>query len=265
MGWLERKLFLNPSYVLQAAGMEPDPWQRDLLESTSQTMILNCSRQTGKSQIVAALALVTAILEWPAMILFLAPTIRQSGNLFLHLMRLYYALDQPYKKRVVDSDHTLELQNGSKIVCLPDKQGHIRSFSAVRLLVIDEAAYVSDSLYGAVKPMLVVSGGRLVLLSSPGGKQGFFYDAWMGEPDNLPEEGEWCSQGQDWRRYCVPWTMCPRIKPELVERDRRELGENYVRQEYGCEFMDMIGAEFSRDEIEAAFVRGVGSIEFPED
>jgi hypothetical protein len=264
MGWLERKLFLNPSYVLQAAGMEPDAWQRDLLESNFPMTILNCSRQAGKSQIVAATALVSAILEWPALILFLAPTVRQSAELFFHLVRLYYALGQPYKKRLLDSEHTLELTNGSRIVCLPDKEGHIRGFSSVRLLVIDEAANVSDALYLAVRPMLAVSDGRLILLSSPFGRQGFFYEAWNGEPDAIPEGREWVMQGENWRRYRVPCTMCPRIRPEFLRKERSEIGERWFKQEYECEFMDMLDAVFSGDEIEAAFVRGVGSIAFPE-
>ncbi len=44
-------------------------------------------------------------------------------------------------------------------------------------LKIDEAARVSDELYRAVRPMLATSGGRIVLLSTPFGKRGFFFRA----------------------------------------------------------------------------------------
>jgi hypothetical protein len=44
------------------------------------------------------------------------------------------------------------------------------------MLVIDEASRVDDTLYLAVRPLLAVSGGRLVALSTPFGKRGWFHD-----------------------------------------------------------------------------------------
>ena len=44
----------------------------------------------------------------------------------------------------------------------------------IDLLIIDEAAYVPDSLYHALNPMLAVSGGALWLMSTPNGQSGFF-------------------------------------------------------------------------------------------
>jgi hypothetical protein len=250
---------------MELAGMTADPWQKDLLHSRFPMILLNCSRQAGKSQIVAALALVTALVESSALILFLSPTIRQSGELFLHLMRLYRPLGMPRLKRLRESEHALELTNGSRIISLPDQEGHIRGFSSVRLLVIDEAAKVSDELYMAVRPMLAVSEGRLICLSSPFGKQGFFFDAWSKDLEATWDEDEWVRQGSDWRRYRVPYWMCPRISEEFTRKERAEIGDRWFGQEYECEFMDMLGAVFSGDEIEAAFVRGVGSIAFPDE
>ena len=61
----------------------------------------------------------------------------------------------------------LELGNGSRILSLPGQEGTIRSFSGVRLLIIDEAARVPTALYKAVRPDAGrVSGGRLICLST---------------------------------------------------------------------------------------------------
>ena len=65
-----------------------------------------------------------------------------------------------------------ELTNGSRIIALPGTEENIRGYSAVDLLVIDEAARVIDELYYATRPMLAVSGGRLLALSTPFGKRG---------------------------------------------------------------------------------------------
>ena len=60
----------------------------------------------------------------------------------------------------------------------PGTEGTVRGFSRVALLVIDEAARVSDPLYYAVRPMLAVSGGKLVALSTPFGQKGHFWQEW---------------------------------------------------------------------------------------
>ena len=65
---------------------------------------------------------------------------------------------------------------GSRIISLPGDEKNIRGYSGVTLLVIYEAARVSDVLYRSVRPMLAVSKGRLVCLSTPFGKRGWFLD-----------------------------------------------------------------------------------------
>ena len=56
-------LALDPSQILVAQGLTPDPWQRDLLLSSDPYLLLNCSRQSGKSTTVAALALEMVLLH----------------------------------------------------------------------------------------------------------------------------------------------------------------------------------------------------------
>jgi hypothetical protein len=52
-------------------------------------------------------------------------------------------------------------------VGLPGTEATIRGFSAVSLLLVDEAARCSDELYLAIRPMLAVSDGTLWLMSTP--------------------------------------------------------------------------------------------------
>src|SRR5207244_3774051 len=126
----------------------------------------------------------------------------------------------------------------------------------VGLLIIDEAARVPDDLYRAVRPMLAVSGGRMICLSTPYGKRGFFYDAWA-------------QGGADWLRIEVPAERIPRIPPEFLEEERRAIGDSWYRQEYCCSFEAMEGLvypDFSRAVVPAAPVslsgRRVGGIDF---
>src|SRR5271156_2472947 len=76
---LER-LRADPARVLADAGLPPDPWQEEALRSTSRRQLLLCSRQAGKSQTAAGLALRMALLQPASLILLLSPTLRQSGE-----------------------------------------------------------------------------------------------------------------------------------------------------------------------------------------
>jgi hypothetical protein len=80
-----------------------------------------------------------------------------------------------------DNETSLLFPNGSRIVGLPGTEATVRGFSAVSLLLIDEAARVEDELYKMLRPMLAVGDGDLWLMSTPCGKRGFFYDVWAHE------------------------------------------------------------------------------------
>jgi hypothetical protein len=86
--------------------------------------------------------------------------------------------------------------------------------------------------------MLAVSGGSILMLSTPFGTRGSFYEAWTG--------------GEGWERYEVPATQVPRITPEFLEEERRALGEWWYEQEYMCRFLDDVFSVFRGSDIDAA-------------
>ena len=227
-----------PGRIMVEAGLMPDAWQTDLLTSPSRRMLLLCSRQAGKSTVAAALATLVALLRGRSLILLLSPTQRQSGELFRKVLDHFNALGRPLPV-ANESALRIELSNGSRIVALPGVEETVRCFSGVSLLVIDEAARVPDDLYRAVRPMLAVSGGRLICLSTPFGKRGFFYDAWV-------------SGGADWKRVEIPAAKVQRISPEFLAEEQRSLGPRWFAQEYCCSFEEVVGAVFADADIQAA-------------
>jgi hypothetical protein len=233
-------------------GLVPDPWQVEVLEGGHARLLLNCCRQAGKSTVVAMLGLVQAIFEPAAKVLLVSRSHRQSTELFRIVTDFYRQLGSPMLKR--QTAEQLELTNFSRIVCLPCREETIRGYSHVSLMVIDEAARVPDDLYRAVSPMLSVSNGRMICLSTPYGKRGFFYDAWA-------------KGGADWHRIEVPAEQIKRIKPEILVRERRLLGESWFRQEYCCSFEALEGLvypEFARCVVPgpAPAGRRVGGLDF---
>jgi hypothetical protein len=219
-------LGLDPSRILLALGITPDPWQRDLLLSTHREILLNCSRQSGKSTTVAALAVHTAVFQPRSLILILSPGLRQSTEFYRKAKDAYNAIKRPLGA-VVENQITLELANGSRIISLPGTEATIRSYSNVRLVIIDEASRVADELYKSVRPMLAVSNGRLIVLSTPFGQRGFFWREWHGQ--------------NSFHKVEIPWRMCPRITEEFIARERASLGDDWVAQEYNCSFVSVVG------------------------
>jgi hypothetical protein len=138
---------------------------------------------------------------------------------------------------VAESALRLELANGSRIVALPgSKEATIRGYSSVALLVVDEAARVSDTLYQSVRPMLAVSGGRLVLLSTPFGKRGFFHH-------------EYTEGGPGWERVKITAPELARIDPRWLADERNRIGDWWYRQEYMCEFVETDDQVFGYDDV----------------
>jgi hypothetical protein len=211
--------------AMRALRMEPDAWQLDVMASSHKRLLLNCSRQAGKSTAVALRAVLEVIATPGSNVLLLAPSFRQSKLLFKNAARFLHHLGKAYVKKV--TLHELHLANYSQIVALPCKEETIRGYANIHLLIIDEAARVPDDLFRAVCPMLAVADGHLICLSTPYGR-GFFYEAWA-------------QGGDDWQRIEVPVERVPRISADYLALVRRNMGDSYFRQEFQCSFEAMEG------------------------
>jgi hypothetical protein len=121
-----------------------------------------------------------------------------------------------------------------------------RAFSAPKLVIIDEASRVPDQLYFSIRPMLSVSRGRLLALSTPMGRRGWFYEA--------------CRSAERWHRVHITADQCPRITSEFLTEELASLGEAWYRQEYFCEFRDLIGSCFRQEDIDAALTSTVAPL-----
>ena len=214
-----------------------DPWQKKALRWTGQKMILNCCRQSGKSTVSAILAVHRALFFPKSLILLISPSLRQSGELFKKVLEELDKLpDQP--RRTENNKLSLEFETKSRIVSLPSTENTIRGYSGVDLIIEDEASRVDDSLHFAIRPMLAVSGGRLLLLSTPFGKRGHFFEEWQ--------------NGTAWEKNEISATDCSRISKKFLEEERASIGTWFYDQEYFCMFKETIDSIFRNIDIEAA-------------
>jgi hypothetical protein len=237
-------LALDPALIGERVGLTLDPWQATLIREQPRRALLLCSRQSGKSTATALLALHVAIFQPGALILLLSPSQRQSQELFRTLM-LYHGKLAGAPTLTAESLLRAELANGSRIIALPGggEGKTVRGYSAVKLAVVDEAARCEDGLFSVVRPMLGTSDGSLVMLSTPAGRRGEFHRAWV--------------EGEGWTRVRIPASACPRLSPEFLAEERRELGAMRYSEEYELAFLEPDESVFPTTMIDRAFTTDV--------
>lgn len=232
------RLALSPVEFARHAGIVPDAWQADVLESSSDRVILLCSRQSGKSLTAALLVSHRAIYVPGSLILLIAPTRQQSGEM-LRTIRDVLHRSGVEAQRAADNAKTLEFSNGSRVVIVAADSGTLRGYSAVDLLIFDEAGWIPDAVFDAAAPMLATSQGRMIYLSTPNGARGRFWEAW--------EQG-----GPVWHRVSVTAEQVSRIDPAWLEEERERLPASVYASEYECQFTEAQHAVFRQEDLIAA-------------
>ena len=237
--WRPPAAMLSALEMARLSGMEPDRWQRDVLTSTARQVCLLASRQAGKSSTTAVLAAHQAVSVPGSLTLILSPSLRQSTELYLKVRQVLAALGEVAPAAIQENATTLQLVNRSRVVSLPSSERTIRGYSAPALLIEDEAARVDDRTFYATAPMLAVSQGRHMLLSSPFGQRGHFHAIW--------QDG-----GPGWERHLVTARDIPhRIDPQWLEEQRVVMGDWFWEQEYLCVFKDAVDQFFRTEDVDA--------------
>lgn len=265
---------LDAVALMRAAGLEPDPWQMRVATTPGDQLLL-CHRQAGKSTIVAAIALADALSHPHALVLLVSRSMRQSTELF-RKVKQFFNIVHPVSL-AKDTETGLEIPNGSRILSLPASEETIVGFSAVTTLVLDEAARIPDGTFYATRPMLAMSQGRIIALSSPFGKRGFFYEAWeqkMAEQaldlatvehllNDLHFPIEECSdvglvaaplvdgRTYQWTKTFLPATHNQRLSRTYLAHERRSIPDLWFRQEWLCEFVELGNAVFRYEDLMA--------------
>jgi len=200
--------------------------------------VVRAGRQSGKSFAESLRVALFALLNPKTSTLIIASVDRQSIELLEKVKAQIMGLGKNQIKGR-PTFHKIELKNGSIIRAEPAGQtGYgLRGFT-VNKLVADEAHYIPDAVFVAIRPMLATTGGTLDLLSTPRGNEGFFYD---------------CFQSDDFHKIHIMSKDCPRITEEFLGQEKKRMTTLEYCQEYEAEFLDSLQQFFSRELIEECF------------
>ena len=210
-----------------------DPWQEEYIRTEGNCFLL-CGRQSGKTAAASIKFGKRAATKKNRVILMLAFTEKQAYNLFFKTLMYLKAVHPKMlitKGEHKPTKHIINLKNGSQIMCYAaglTGEG-IRTYT-VTDLVIDEAAPMAREVFIATMPMLSVTGGNMDLLSTPRGKEGFFYD---------------CSKSDDFKHFYVSAEDCKRHSKKFLEAQKERMSQLEYAQEYLAMFLDELRRVFS--------------------
>jgi hypothetical protein len=250
-------------WAREICGWTPDYQQAQFLDLDRSDVMLNWCRQSGKTTTTAYRVAHSTIFRPNHQTLVVSATQRQAGILQRRTLAIIHKAQSSSKWRKVKdvqvpsdpmdlnsevircSVLSLELANGSEVISCPASEDSVRGYSP-DLLVGDEASRIPDSVYDAIGPMRAAKSVKLLLLTTPNGRRGYFYREWSGN-DAL------------WWRSQVTADECPRITRATLDRERgRMTSDAMYQQEYYCKFIDLQGALFTDEQIKAMFVTPEG-------
>jgi len=237
--------------------MKLEQWQQKVLDYEG-SLVLRCGRQSGKSTITSKKAHKFAKERENLVILCISASQRQSSYIFEKTSALFDAEDDKaiedaimtFKeakgrnptfremKKIRDENSIFKipptqtkiiLKNGSRIYSLPaGRTGALIRGLTVDILIADEAAYIPEAVWNAVLPMLAVSRkkrgmGWIILLSTPFGKGGYFYN---------------CCFDDDFMHVKITSEQCWWVDKKFLLKERDRMTKAEYAQEYLAEFMD---------------------------
>jgi len=186
------------------------------------------SRQLGISTLSAAYAVWLAIFYKDKNILVIATKLSVAMN-FIKKVKVALKHIPPWlilPELSTNNKQSVEFTNGSTIKAIPTSDDAGRS-EALTLLIVDEAAFVRnfDELWMGLYPTLS-TGGRAIVLSTPNGVGGQYYDLYM-----KAAAGE-----SEFNPIKLPWDVHPERSDDWFENECKNLTQQQIAQELLCDF-----------------------------
>jgi hypothetical protein len=211
------------------------PHQIELARSHARIRTVCSGRQAGKTRTLAVLALHDAFAAPERRVLIISAGEEAAKDLLSEISML--AMAPLLAGSVIDDErHQITLSNGSTIRSVPASERQIRGKS-IDLLIIDEAAYVDDAIWTAARYTIISRpGSRIVLASTPWGRQDRFfalsYRAGLRREDGY-ESFHW------------PSTASPMVDVELLDLWRSSSTDREYRREVLADWVDSAGQYFN--------------------
>jgi len=214
-------------------------------------------RQVGKSTVMAIDAAEYAVHHKGKWVLMISSVERQAYELYQKTLNYLYLNYKHMIKQGADRPtlSKVKLKNGSVILCLPTGlDGHgIRGYTINRLYA-DEAHFIPEEVWNAVTPMLIMTGGKQRLFSTPHGNSGYFYNCCI-DTKNFLTFHRSTEEVIKERKLCKTWTIEQRDDAlKKLEYERAHKTKLVFAQEYLGRFVNELKQVFNDETIKKAMI-----------
>ena len=204
--------------------------------------LITAARQTGKSTLLAVVAIHAAFTRPGSTSLIISAGEGAAKELMDDIITMLARAELLRGSVTEEQKRLVVLSNGAKIIAVPTSVKQIRGVTCDGVLVLDEAAYMDESIWRAALYTIAAVKRPLVYLASTpwGGPDHFFRHRWtLGQDPSDPDH--WSAQ----------WTyeVSPKINKALLEREKERSDPVVYRAEVLGEWVDEVGSYFTSEEI----------------
>jgi phage FluMu gp28-like protein len=219
-------------YAEKVLGVKPFSYQAELLLDENKRIVACMGRQTGKTTTIAMKAIYFADTNPNVTVLITSPSLRQSMIMFDRIATFVYSVPRLRNKIVRATRTLIHFENGSRIIALPCSENLLRGYTA-QMVICDEASFMPEEVITQVIfPMLSTTNGYAIFLSTPWGKDHFFYRAFVNPAYSV---------------HKVKSEQCPLIKREFLEEMKANMTREAFLMEYEAEFVEALNSYFPQD------------------
>lgn len=226
-------------------GYTPYEWQRavhsefDTAYHSGKIVVVKSKRQCGKSLMCENELLRFAINHPNTISAMISPTLNQSRKVYKEITKAIYSSGVIKKKNA--SLLEIELINGSTIMFKSGAQKDgLRGITISGILILDESAYLEDSILELVLAWTNVYRAPILMVSTPRLKSGFFYEYFMLGLSQKRKD----VLSIDWNDYDTSIFL----SPEKLELYRNMLPKGQFQTEFLGEFIDGGSGVFDYDD-----------------
>lgn len=210
-------------------------WQSDVFNDIKQNKyevyVVKSKRQVGKSILAITAMLYYAFKNGKSISTCVEPTLAQCRRVFKQIVNAVGGDGSKLLKSANSTLLTIEFSNGSEIIFKSQEQGEdaLRGMTVKKgILVCDEAAFLKNSTFEVLYPIVDANKAPVMLLSTPLFLSGEFYDKYtLGL-------GTGIVHSYDWTKYDTSIYL----SPEKLEYYRQTISPLKFKSEYLGEFIE---------------------------
>lgn len=224
----------------------PSPYEaqlevlRSCFDNVTEYIVLNGSRQVGKTLISTFAALKWALETKEGHIMIVSPTDGQVKKVYKQMLQMVTPLLFYIKNfKAASGDSEIVFKNGSQILFRSAAaENTLRGYSNTHL-ILDECAFIKEETWNTIlAPSLSVRGKKTLFCSTPKGNNFF---------SRLYHKG--LTDGLKYKSFKLTYHNNPYCNIHFINEQKATLPDEIFRQEYLGEFIDAAGCFSNTNDI----------------